>query len=135
MPSRRQILFTAAAAVGLSPAIGWLNSPRVHATDMTDEKFAVQKTDEEWKGALTPEQYKVLRGHGTERAFTSPLNNEKRAGTFVCAACGQPLFASDTKFESGTGWPSFDAPMDDEAVETEADNSMFMKRTEGPCSR
>jgi len=71
-----------------------------------------QKTDEDWKKTLTPEQFHVLREHGTERAGTSPLNFEKRSGTFSCAACGQPLFTSDTKFESGTGWPSFFKPID-----------------------
>jgi peptide-methionine (R)-S-oxide reductase len=83
---------------------------------------------------LSPEQYKVLRDHGTERAFTSPLNAEKRQGTFVCAGCGQPLFASDTKFESGTGWPSFFKPLDG-AVGTTTDRSWFMVRTEVHCSR
>ena len=71
-----------------------------------------QKTDADWKTMLTPEQFHVLREHGTERAGTSPLNFEKRSGTFKCAACGQPLFTSDTKFESGTGWPSFYKPIE-----------------------
>ena len=82
---------------------------------------------------LTPEQHHVLREHGTERAGTSPLNQEKRAGTFRCAGCGQPLFASDTKFESGTGWPSFFAPLDD-AVATTTDTAYGMTRTEVHCA-
>ena len=100
----------------------------------TKETFPIQKTDEEWERALTPEQYNVLREHGTERAFTSPLNAEKRAGTFVCAACGQPLFDAATKFESGTGWPSFYTPLED-AVGTSIDRSWFATRTEVHCAR
>jgi len=90
--------------------------------------------DQQWKEKLTPEQYRVLRKHGTERAGTSPLNHEKRDGTFVCAGCGQPLYASDTKFESGTGWPSFWAPLEG-AVEEQKDRSFFMVRTEVHCAR
>ncbi|MFE1603159.1 peptide-methionine (R)-S-oxide reductase MsrB [Methylobacterium sp. ID0610] len=91
-------------------------------------------SEQEWRERLTPEQYRVLRGHGTERAGTSPLNHEKRAGTFLCAGCGQPLFESDTKYESGSGWPSFFAPIEG-AVETEVDRSFFMTRTEVHCHR
>jgi peptide-methionine (R)-S-oxide reductase len=98
------------------------------------DAFPVTKTDEEWRQSLAPDAYKVLRGHGTERAFTSPLNAEKRDGRFVCAGCGQPLFSSDTKFESGTGWPSFFRPLDG-AVETTQDKSWFMVRTEVHCAR
>ena len=94
----------------------------------------MQKTDEEWRRTLSPEQFHVLREHGTERAGTSPLNVEKRAGTFRCAGCGHTLFSSDTKFESGTGWPSFWAPLDD-TVATTADKSLFMSRTEAHCAR
>ncbi|HWW86721.1 MAG TPA: peptide-methionine (R)-S-oxide reductase MsrB [Vicinamibacterales bacterium] len=94
----------------------------------------IQKTEGEWKETLTPDEYRVLREHGTERAGTSPLNIEKRAGTFRCAGCGEPLFNSATKFESGTGWPSFWAPLD-EAVETSVDRSLFMNRTEVHCAR
>ncbi|SFF55396.1 peptide-methionine (R)-S-oxide reductase [Methylobacterium sp. yr596] len=100
--------------------------------DMTDT--AETRTEAEWRQELTPEQYRVLREHGTERAGTSPLNNEKRAGTFVCAGCGQPLFESATKYESGSGWPSFFAPMEG-AVETQTDRSFFMTRTEVHCAR
>ncbi len=93
-----------------------------------------QKTDAEWKAALTPDQYHVLREHGTEHRGSSPLNREKRAGTFKCAGCGRPLFSSDTKFESGTGWPSFYAPLDN-AIETTVDRSYGMTRTEVHCAR
>lgn len=99
-----------------------------------DETFPVQRSDEEWRQRLTPQQFAVLRQHGTERAGTSPLNQEKRTGTFVCAGCGQPVFASDTKFESGTGWPSFYAPLEG-GVATSEDRSFFMTRTEVHCSR
>jgi peptide-methionine (R)-S-oxide reductase len=94
----------------------------------------VPRTDEEWRARLTPEQYRVLREHGTEPPGTSPLNREKRRGMFICAGCGEPLFAADTKFESGSGWPSFCAPVEG-AVETEEDRSLFMARTEVHCRR
>jgi peptide-methionine (R)-S-oxide reductase len=97
------------------------------------EPFTVQLSDEEWRGKLDPVQYNVLRGHATERAGTSKLNAEKRAGTFVCAGCGKPLFASETKFESGTGWPSFYQPLEG-AVATTEDHSLFMTRTEVHCA-
>ncbi|MEO8714507.1 MAG: peptide-methionine (R)-S-oxide reductase MsrB [Acetobacteraceae bacterium] len=105
-----------------------------NAAHATREEFPVSRTDEEWKRMLTPEQYRVLRGHGTERAGASPLNAEKRPGVFLCAGCGEKVFASDTKFESGTGWPSFYAPLP-ESVGTEEDRSLFASRTEVHCSR
>jgi peptide-methionine (R)-S-oxide reductase len=95
----------------------------------------VKKSEQEWRQELTPEQYDVVRNKGTEAPFTSELNGVKDPGTFVCVACGQPVFSSDNKFDSGTGWPSFDRPMGDEAVEKEADNSLLMRRTEVLCSR
>lgn len=94
----------------------------------------VKKDDAEWRKSLTPEQYHVLRQHGTEPPGTSPLNAEHRDGTFHCAGCGQALFTSDTKYDSCTGWPSFFAPLDN-AVGTTVDRSMFMTRTEVHCSR
>jgi peptide-methionine (R)-S-oxide reductase len=100
----------------------------------TQPVSTMPKTAEEWKATLTPEQYAVLREHGTERAGTSPLNKEKRAGMFRCAGCGQELFASDTKFDSGTGWPSFDQALPG-AVTTTVDRSYGMTRTEVNCSR
>ena len=98
------------------------------------ETFPVEKSDEEWRKQLDPQQYSVLRKHSTERAFTSPLNNEKRQGSFVCAGCGTPLFDSATKFESGTGWPSFWQPLPD-GVGTTTDRSFFMTRTEVHCAK
>jgi peptide-methionine (R)-S-oxide reductase len=94
----------------------------------------MQKTDDEWRRTLTPEQYQVLREHGTERAGTSPLNVEKRDGMFYCAGCGAQLFSSDTKYESGSGWPSFYRPLPG-AVETTVDNSYGMARTEVHCAK
>ena len=95
---------------------------------------AFTKSEDEWRQTLTPEQFHVLREHGTEPRGTSPLSHEKRDGTFRCAGCGQPLFSSETKFESGTGWPSFWAPLE-HAVETRSDHSFGMARTEIHCSR
>ena len=94
----------------------------------------IDKTDADWRKSLSPEAYRVLREHGTERAFTSPLNDEKRTGMFTCAGCGKELFASDAKFESGTGWPSFFQPASGDAVGTTEDRSWFMRRTEVHCA-
>jgi peptide-methionine (R)-S-oxide reductase len=94
----------------------------------------VQKSEEEWRAELTPEQYEVLRKQGTERAFTGAYWDTKDKGVYRCAGCGAELFSSDTKFDSGTGWPSFYEPMEGEKVETETDRSLFMKRTEVHCS-
>jgi len=91
-----------------------------------------QKTDSEWRAVLTPQQYKVLRGHGTEPPGSSALNVEKRDGIFACAGCGHPLFSADTKFESGTGWPSFFKPLEG-SVETTTDRSLGMTRVEVHC--
>ena len=92
------------------------------------------KTDAEWRAILTPEQYRVLRQKGTERAFSGELWDEHRSGSYRCAGCGTELFRSDAKFESGTGWPSFLAPADSAAVATETDRSFFMTRTEATCA-
>lgn len=94
----------------------------------------IEKSDDEWKQQLTPEQFHVLRKHGTEPRGASPLNKEKRDGTFVCGGCGQPLFTSDTKYESGTGWPSFYKPIDG-AIATTTDTSYGMRRVEVHCSK
>lgn len=103
---------------------------------MSDTKTspAIVKSDAEWRSELTPEQYRVLREKGTERAFSGDLWDEHRAGTYRCAACGAELFRSDTKFESGTGWPSFYAPVDAAAVATDTDRSFLMTRTEALCA-
>ncbi len=98
------------------------------------ERFAVQKTDEEWRQLLTAEQYRVLRRHGTERAGSSGLNTEHRQGIFHCAGCGAALFDAQAKFESGTGWPSFYQPRD-AAIGTRQDRSLLMTRTEVHCAR
>jgi peptide-methionine (R)-S-oxide reductase len=95
----------------------------------------LQKSDAEWRGELTAEQYEVLRNKGTERAFTGAYWDTKDGGTYRCAGCGQELFASGTKFDSGTGWPSFYEAIDPSAVETRPDNSLFMRRTEVVCAR
>jgi peptide-methionine (R)-S-oxide reductase len=95
----------------------------------------MQKTEQEWRDRLTPEQYEVLREKGTERPFTGALLHEKREGIFACAACGAELFASGTKFESGTGWPSFSEPADRENVDLMEDRSYGMTRTEVACKR
>ena len=95
---------------------------------------STDRTDSEWREILTPEQYRVLRKKGTERAFTGAYNEEKRSGTYVCAGCGAPLFSSDTKFDSGTGWPSFYDAVEGGSVRTEEDRSLFMRRTEVLCA-
>jgi peptide-methionine (R)-S-oxide reductase len=96
--------------------------------------FEVSYSDQEWRQRLTPAQYHVLRAQGTERAGTSPLNQEKRAGNYHCAGCDLPLFSSETKYESGTGWPSFYEPLDN-AIGTSEDKSLFTTRTEVHCRR
>jgi len=98
-----------------------------------EETFPVQKSEAEWRAELSSEAFRVLRGHGTERPGTSPLNAEKRPGTFTCAGCGAPVFDAATKYESGTGWPSFYAPLEG-AVATRSDRSFFMTRTEVHCA-
>jgi peptide-methionine (R)-S-oxide reductase len=94
----------------------------------------IEKPKDEWRKQLTPEQFRVTREHGTERAFTSQLNNEKRLGTYNCVCCGAPLFTSEAKFESGTGWPSFFQPISPEAVVEHEDRSFFQRRVEIRCS-
>jgi peptide-methionine (R)-S-oxide reductase len=97
------------------------------------KSFPLERSDAEWRANLAPEAYRVLRQHGTERPGSSPLNHEKRAGQFVCAGCGQALFDAATKYESGTGWPSFYAPIEG-AVGTQVDRALFMVRTEVHCA-
>lgn len=124
MITRRQLC---AAGIGGLAAFG-LSGRQAEAA------FAVTRSDAEWRKLLTPEQYRVLRQEGTERAWTSPLDKEKRAGTYHCAGCEQALFSSQTKYDSGTGWPSFYAPISG-AVGTKPDRGIFGIRTEVHCSR
>jgi peptide-methionine (R)-S-oxide reductase len=128
MKNRRSLLkslFLTGAGVTLAPTL---------AAASTGGKFEVTKTDAEWKRLLTPQQYYVLREHGTEYAGSSPLDREKRKGTFHCAGCDLPLFSSDTKYDSGTGWPSFWQPIAN-AIGTSIDRSLFSVRTEVHCRR
>jgi peptide-methionine (R)-S-oxide reductase len=99
------------------------------------DKDKVEKSDTEWQTQLTPDQFRIARKKGTERAFTGEYWNEHRAGTYACVCCGQELFSSDTKFDSGSGWPSFYQPIAEDKVDTESDRSMFMSRTEVLCSK
>lgn len=126
--NRRQTLRAGASLLGLLAATR-LPGPAAFAAG-----FSVERSEAEWRARLSPAAYRVLREHGTEPAYTSPLNGEKRSGRFVCAGCDLPLFASETKFESGTGWPSFYAPLPD-AVGTQVDTAYGMRRTEVHCRR
>lgn len=126
------LVLSAAASQG-APQGARPKGAKVEATNAKIEK--IHKTDEEWKKILTPEQYNVLRKQGTERAWTGKLNENKAKGTYVCAACGLPLFSSEAKFDSGTGWPSFWQPIKPENVGTEIDRSFFSTRTEVHCAR
>src|SRR2546429_666036 len=128
--TRRTMLLGTAGTLAVFSLLRW-----GAATDAAPAaKFEIEKSDEEWRKLLTPAQYDVLRKHGTERPGTSPLNAEKRKGTFACAGCDLPLFSSDTKYESGTGWPSFWQPLDNAIGETK-DTTFGMTRTEVHCRR
>jgi len=113
--------------------LGGLTAKLFGRTPDAEGDYPVKKTEAEWQATLSPDQYRVLRRHGTEPPGSSPLNKEHRHGTFVCAACGHPLFDSATKFDSGTGWPSFWEPLP-EAVGTSEDRTLFMARTEVHCA-
>lgn len=131
---KRSDLLKATTAVLFTIGTGRLMFSKTAATAATPKHFEVQHSDAEWRKRLTPEQYHVLREQGTEFANSSPLENEHREGTYVCAGCALALYSSATKFDSGTGWPSFYAPLP-HAVETRQDHSMFMARTEVHCHR
>ena len=115
-------------------ALAAMFRPRHASAEAKQMTFEVTKTDAEWRKLLTSQQFSVLRNHGTERPFTSPLDKEHRAGTFSCAGCNLPLFSSATKFDSRTGWPSFHTPLENAVGET-VDRSFFMMRTEVHCRR
>jgi len=131
--NRRQFLKQFFSVAAIASAI-CLTSYRFGFADTADEKLEIIRTDGEWKKLLTPEQYLVLRRRGTERAYSSPLEKEHRKGTFSCAGCDLPLFSSETKFDSGTGWPSFYEPLPN-AVRTLIDHELIYPRTEVHCRR
>jgi peptide-methionine (R)-S-oxide reductase len=130
---RRTLLFASLVPIGTISAL-FFSSRKSASISKTLEKFEVTKTDAQWRKILTPAQFEVLRKEGTERAGTSPLTDEHRRGKFACAGCNLALFTSDTKFDSGTGWPSFYAPIAN-AVKTSVDTSFGTTRTEVHCRR
>ncbi|MDI1238964.1 MAG: peptide-methionine (R)-S-oxide reductase MsrB [Polaromonas sp.] len=130
MSRRHTLLGLGAFSAVLASARGLFPSSAAHAA----RSYEVTHTDAEWQKLLKPDAYRVLRKAGTERPYTSPLNKEKRAGVYTCAGCALPLFSSSTKFDSGTGWPSFWQPLEKAVVE-ESDTTLFMKRTEVLCRR
>ena len=125
----RRAWLVGGGSVAVLAALWWMRGDDVQAGP-----FEISKSDDEWRRLLSPAAYTVLRHHGTERPYSSPLNAEKRAGTFACAGCELPLFSSQTKFESGTGWPSFFRPLPN-AVATSSDRSLIVPRTEVHCRR
>ncbi|MBU6461493.1 MAG: peptide-methionine (R)-S-oxide reductase MsrB [Bradyrhizobium sp.] len=129
MIDRRVLLASFAGLLGIT-GFRWLRGAPAQAA----EKFEIEKTDAEWRAQLTPEQYQILRQQGTELPFTSPLLEEHRKGIFACAGCDLPLFSSETKFESGTGWPSFYQPLEN-AVGKHQDRMLGLVRTEVHCRR
>jgi peptide-methionine (R)-S-oxide reductase len=129
--TRRQFVIWAGGIVGAAAAYRWGQAPVEGAAP---GKFEVVKSEAEWRAMLSSEQFYVLRQHGTERPWTHPLNKEYRRGVYACAGCDRKLFSSETKFDSGTGWPSFWAPIEG-AVGTSVDTSFFMRRTEVNCGR
>ena len=132
MLNRRHVLMGSVALLSLGLEMRKGSATPMTASGTTTDFRALSEAD--WKRRLTEQQFSILRKHGTERPGSSPLNNEKRKGTFACAGCDLPLFSSETKFESGTGWPSFYAPLAN-AVGTKTDRSLFVSRTEVHCDR
>jgi peptide-methionine (R)-S-oxide reductase len=114
---------------------GCIAETKQEGAEMKGKKleFEINKTEEEWKEILTPEQFRILRKKGTERAFTGKYHDSKKEGIYVCAGCGNELFHSDAKFDSDTGWPSFWMPISENSIATQADKSLFMHRTEVLC--
>jgi peptide-methionine (R)-S-oxide reductase len=142
--TKRDLLITGVSIIGGLSLFRFLRSPSASTAIAPDSnqpnspnqptpKYKVMKTEDEWKQVLTPEQFKVLRKHGTERPSSSPLDKQYSSGIYNCSGCDQPLFTSDTKFDSRTGWPSFFQPIEG-AIATTVDNSLFMKRVEVHCS-
>ncbi|MBX9740847.1 MAG: peptide-methionine (R)-S-oxide reductase MsrB [Beijerinckiaceae bacterium] len=129
MTNRRHFITRMLGLLGLAGLAG-----KASPVEAAAENFEVAKSEAEWKKILTPAQFNVLRKEGTERPYTSPLNDEKRSGLFHCAGCDLPIYSSKTKYESGTGWPSFWAPLDN-AVGTKIDRGFLMTRTEVHCRR
>jgi peptide-methionine (R)-S-oxide reductase len=130
---RRTLLAAIPMAIGTTSGLYFLTKQSPPMAN-TSSEFEINKTEDEWRQILTPEQFNVLRKHGTERAGTSILDKEYGKGSFVCAGCDLPLFVSDTKFNSGTGWPSFFDPLPG-AIDTSVDKTLFVKRTEVHCHR
>jgi len=131
---RRNLLFGGTAFAALAAGGMGLGLGRRDSLKAAEGDFEISLTEAEWRERLTPEEFRILRQEGTEPAFTSPLNDEKREGSFICAGCDLPLYSSKTKYESGTGWPSFWEAMPD-AVGTKVDNKLFVPRTEVHCRR
>jgi peptide-methionine (R)-S-oxide reductase len=132
---RRIIVLAVLAAAAAWAGHRWWRSQPVPEREGVSMSEKVVKSDQEWRAQLTPEQYEVTRRKGTEQAFTGEYWNTKTEGVYQCVCCGQPLFDAKTKFDSGTGWPSFWAPADEQNVSLHSDNSLFMRRTEVVCSR
>ncbi|BAZ49263.1 hypothetical protein NIES4103_18750 [Nostoc sp. NIES-4103] len=133
--NKRYFLEASAVLVGAAFLSRYINiNQRSENMATSNTEFEINKTEQEWRTILSPEQFRVLRKHGTERAFTSPLDKQYAEGTYVCAGCELPLFTSDTKFNSGTGWPSFFQPIEG-AIATTVDRSLFMTRIEVHCHR
>lgn len=130
---RKRRLLQAGAAMGGALVLNYVTG-RSKVMTTSNSEFEIAKTEQEWRELLTPEQFKVLRKHGTERAHTSPLDKQYAEGTYACAACELPLYTSETKFNSGTGWPSFFDAIEG-AIETSVDKSLFMTRVEVHCRR
>ena len=133
MTNRRNTLLGIGLLSGIAAGVRGLFTSAPAEAAQPARTYEVTRTDAEWRKQLSNDQYYVLRKAGTERPFSSPLDKEKRAGTFTCAGCALPLFSSKTKFNSGTGWPSFWQPLND-AVETKVDGMLWMKRTEVHCA-